>query len=229
MRANEFAVEGLGDWMQGQVLSRKQIDQKKAQKANAPKITKAVSEILTMQVTELATRAKESGKQISDSDIADTVVSTLKKTLKVDPMSGDFEDMTQEIIASAKNPAKFANDISVVKNIEAMVEIATAPGQKQQSTAYEVKAQVYYPATKEGNVVTLIDGEYALLRKVSGKDVYELKTEYQTRDSKEEIVQFIAKDGATKNKPDNTGIFVNSVLTPINTKLGNKVFRITPE
>ena len=229
MRANEFTVEGPGDWMQGQVHGRKQKDQAAARKANLPKIVKAVNEMLIMKIQTLATRATESGKPLADSDINDAVVGTLAKALKIDPTSPDYNEMTREIIASGMNPEKFPNDISVVKNIEAMAEAAFAPGSEDKKTEHEIKAQVYNPATKKGVAITLIDDEYAQLRKVAGSDVYELKLEYKTTRQKEEIVQFIAKDGATTNKPANTGIFINSTLTPVHTKLGKTVYRITPE
>ena len=229
MRANEFAVEGVGDWMQGQIHGRKQKDQARVSKLNLPKIVKAVNEMLVMKIQTLATRAKESSKPLAESDVTDAVVGTLAKALKIDPTTPDYNEMTREIIASGMNPEKFPKDISVVKNIEAMAEAAFAPGTEDKKTEHEIKAQVYKPATKKDVVITLIDDEYALLRKVAGADVYELKTEYKTQRTKDEIIQFIAKDGATDNKPANTGIFINSILTPVHTKLGKTVYRITPE
>jgi len=121
MKASEFVNEGIGDWFDK--TSRASIAKRhsKAQKANVPKIAKAIHQLLANKVNNALGRADASETEMTQNDLARLVINVLKKTLKVDPYKGDLKGPAREIIDSVMaNPGNIKKDVSIAHNIEAM-------------------------------------------------------------------------------------------------------------
>jgi len=110
MRANEFVIEGPTDWMQKQIIGRKQINQAKAMKQNLPKITKSVQEILTAKVANLAKAGEANATTVKD-----LITKIMQKTLHRNLSSGDVKkgmDELKKVVWQNRNNIGNSNEIA---------------------------------------------------------------------------------------------------------------------
>jgi len=150
MRANEFIVkEGPGDWMQGQVIKRKQTDQAKAQKANIPKIAKQVQEILASKVAGFLKTNTSNQGQTSD-NLAEIVTQVLKKTLKVNVENDAFNNGLDLIKSQVEaNPTNIATNSSITSGIADILSTSFSSDAEEAQDDYGISQRQVYDLPKE--------------------------------------------------------------------------------
>jgi len=147
MRANEFIAEGIGDWFDKSSRAAVAKKHAAAQKANTPKIAKAIIKLLGLKINELFGKADANETEVAAGDIERLVLNVLHRSLKVDPTTGDLKEPADEIVASiVANPEGFKNDVSVKHNVEAITQWSFAreidhPGQSNKKS---FKAEVVF-------------------------------------------------------------------------------------
>lgn len=200
MRANEFVLEGPGDWMQGQVLRRKQIDQKKAQKANVPKIAKLVQQNLAAKVGALL-KNNNKGQPTTADALADLATKVLSKTLKVNVDSDPYNnalDLIKTQIAS--NPTNIAGNTQITSGITDIVNTSLSDNNDKEVSAFGTQhAEVYdLPATAGDRdmVYTNNNNEWSLWQK-SGRN----RIEFLNKIEPEELTAVKELIRSTKTRP----------------------------
>ena len=129
MRANEFLIEGpvdkAGDWMNKQVIDRKQMDKAKARKQNVPKIAKMIQQQLETSLHRLfAKHAQEPIENIHE-EVPLLITKYLSKALKVDVMKNPdaFGDSVEELLTSLDTELdNFGTSDTILKHITNVVD-----------------------------------------------------------------------------------------------------------
>jgi SOS response regulatory protein OraA/RecX len=122
MRANEFVLEGpidkAGDWMQGQVIGRKQKNRAAAKKQNVPKIAKLIHQSIAGAISPILAK-----KDVGADVLADVVAKILKKNLKKDISNTKFKAELQSLVSAiVQNPKNIETDKQVYAAVESIVD-----------------------------------------------------------------------------------------------------------
>lgn len=181
MRANEFVIEGPGDWMQKQVIGRKQKDQAKARKQNIPKITKLLQQNLAVKADQLIKKAGNNTINLKGA-ILKMVANTIKKSVE-NADKHEINSLAQVVASDIENIATSEQISKLIGNIvtksffdpdaEAAEKAAASeePGPGTKKRLQKFDAEVFYPQgiydrNAEGDQLVYVnrEGKWSLFR-----------------------------------------------------------------